>query len=170
VNSTSFLRQHAFVAVALLATAAQLPAQIASAQTDFPCPTTQANEFSPGDQPPYTGYGNAAMWASLWRNGTIVFRPGGAGLVMADGSLRMKQGWWRRSLEGRLVIEGRRLDEPAPPLRYEERGLALEPAGFNPSYLIFPTPGCWEVTGRVGNDTLTFVTRVVKIAEGPIGR
>ncbi|PYV41517.1 MAG: hypothetical protein DMG06_16860 [Acidobacteria bacterium] len=35
--------------------------------------------------------------------------------------------------------------------------------------LIFPTPGCWEVTGRVGQGSLTFVTQVGKIGEGPEG-
>jgi hypothetical protein len=42
--------------------------------------------------------------------------------------------------------------------------------GFQATALIFPTPGCWEVTGHVGSTTLTFVTRVVKIGEGPAGR
>jgi hypothetical protein len=42
--------------------------------------------------------------------------------------------------------------------------------GFQPSYLIFPTPGCWEVTALVGaheDSKLTFVTNIVKIGEGP---
>ena len=34
--------------------------------------------------------------------------------------------------------------------------------GFQPSALFFPTEGCWEVTGRVRDATLTFVTIVVK--------
>jgi hypothetical protein len=46
--------------------------------------------------------------------------------------------------------------------------------GFVPTdgslYLIFPTPGCWEITGRVGETSLTFVTVVVKIGEGPTWR
>ena len=32
---------------------------------------------------------------------------------------------------------------------------------------MIPTPGCWEVTGRVGNASETFVTSVVKIGDGP---
>lgn len=140
----------------------------ARAQADLPCPTTEPNGFSPpGEHWASKGYGNGALWTSLWTDGTIVFRPGGPGFVSADGALKMKQPWWRRSLEGELLIEGRRLDGSAPPLRYEQLGIAESPLGLNPSYLIFPTPGCWEVTGRVGNDSLTFVTRVVKIGEGP---
>jgi hypothetical protein len=77
----------------------------------------------------------------------------------------MKFGW-TRGVRGRLRIEGRRLDAPASPLRsvipdgYGE-------IGFQPTYLVFSTPGCWEVTGRVGDASLTFVTKVVKIGDGP---
>ena len=34
--------------------------------------------------------------------------------------------------------------------------------GFQASAVTFPTEGCWEVTGRVGNASLTFVTLVLK--------
>jgi len=36
--------------------------------------------------------------------------------------------------------------------------------------LIFPTPGCWEVTAQIGDradSRITFVTRVEKIGDGP---
>src|ERR1700737_2052682 len=36
-------------------------------------------------------------------------------------------------------------------------------------YVTFPTPGCWEVTRLVGDAHVTFITRVVKIGEGPQG-
>jgi hypothetical protein len=39
--------------------------------------------------------------------------------------------------------------------------------GFHPSGLRFPTPGCWEVTAKVGETSLTFVTLVVKITFDP---
>ena len=42
--------------------------------------------------------------------------------------------------------------------------------GFQASYVIFPTPGCWEVTGRVADASVTFVTRVVKVGDGPSWR
>ena len=41
--------------------------------------------------------------------------------------------------------------------------------GFQATYIIFPTPGCWEVTGRVGDAKVTFITRVVKIGDGKRG-
>ncbi len=42
--------------------------------------------------------------------------------------------------------------------------------GFQATHVIFPTPGCWEVTAQVGerrDSKITFVTRVVRIGEGP---
>jgi len=45
--------------------------------------------------------------------------------------------------------------------------------GFQASYLIFPTPGCWEVNAQAGereDSRLTFVTKVVKIGDGPARR
>jgi hypothetical protein len=109
--------------------------------------------------------GNALLSTDLWPDGTIVFRPGGPGFVTADGALSMKWGW-RRAVRGQLRIEGRRLDGPAPPLRAEIPA-GYGDFGFQSSALIFPTTGCWEVTGRVGTASLTFVTLVERIGKGP---
>jgi hypothetical protein len=94
-----------------------------------------------------------------------VFKPGGSGFVTQDGSLGMKLGW-RRGVRGHLTIEGRRLDGPALALRARIPD-GYGDFGFQSTYVIFSTPGCWEVTGRVGDASLTFVTNVVKIGEGP---
>jgi hypothetical protein len=101
----------------------------------------------------------------LWPDGTVVFKPGGAGFITRDGSLGMKFGW-RRGISGELKIEGRRVDALAPPLRSEVSS-GYGDRGFQATYIIFPTPGCWEVTGRVGDAKVTFITRVVKIGDGP---
>jgi hypothetical protein len=90
---------------------------------------------------------------------------GGAG-IMPDGSIGVKVGWYRVA-RGDLFIEGHRLDAPAPPLRsgipagYGSRG-------FQATALFFPTEGCWEVTGRVGDSSVTFVVLVVKEGDLPI--
>jgi hypothetical protein len=82
----------------------------------------------------------------------------------SDGSLSMKFPWWR-GVRGKLIIEGRRLDASAPPLRASiPEGYG--DTGFQATALIFPTEGCWEVTGKVGETRLTFVTRVVKAGGG----
>ena len=70
---------------------------------------------------------------------------------------------------GQLRIEGRRLDAPASPLRAHVPNGYGE-IGFQATALVFSSPGCWEVTGRVGDASLTFVTKVEKIREGPSWR
>jgi hypothetical protein len=136
-----------------------------------PCPVTlPMDEVPPGSNKPSEPmyYGNEALWTVLWRQGRIVFEPGGPGFVLPDGSLGMKWGWVPL-VPGDLTIEGRRLDGPAAPLQSDIGGMARTESGqgFYPTYLIFPTPGCWQVTGRVGDATLTFVTLVVKVGDGP---
>jgi len=80
------------------------------------------------------------------------------------GAVDMKFPWWRGpGVIGTLTVRGRRLDAAAPPL------IARIPdgygdAGFQATGLIFPTTGCWEVTGRAGSASLTFVTLVMKAA------
>jgi hypothetical protein len=54
----------------------------------------------------------------------------------------------------------------APPLR-SHIPAGYGDIGFQATGIIFPTPGCWEVTGRVGNASLTFITKVVKVGDGP---
>jgi hypothetical protein len=93
----------------------------------------------------------------LKRNGRVVARGRDD-----QGRLRTKFGWWR-GVPGRLVIDGRRLDSPAP--RLEARvPSGYGDIGFQATGIYFPTPGCWEVTGRVGRASLTFVT-IVELGE-----
>jgi hypothetical protein len=50
---------------------------------------------------------------------------------------------------------------------------AVSDSGFLASYLIFSTPGCWEVTAQIGDredSKITFVTLVEKIGDGPAWR
>jgi len=101
----------------------------------------------------------------LWPEGTVVFRPGGPGEILPDGSLIMKFGWTRgEGLRGKLKIHGRRLDASAPPLR-ARIPYGYGDTGFQATALIFPTEGCWEVTVEVADTRVTFVTRVVRVQE-----
>jgi hypothetical protein len=105
-----------------------------------------------------SSYGNGKLWVGgLWPDGVIVGR---GDFVEPGGSVGMKFGWWRE-VSGALEITGRRLGASAPPLR-AEAGSGWGRTGFQASGVYFPTEGCWEVTGRVGATTLTFVTLVVK--------
>ncbi|MFA5908808.1 MAG: hypothetical protein WC815_08535 [Vicinamibacterales bacterium] len=144
----------------------------ASSQNPVACAVTTPNGVvaSGGDKDP-NSYGNRQVSVGpfgLWPDGTVVFKPGGAGFITRDGSLGMKFGWLR-GVPGQLRIDGRRLDAPASPLRAEVSN-GYGTLGFQATYVIFPTPGCWEITGRVGDASVTFVTMVVKIGDGPAWR
>jgi hypothetical protein len=109
-------------------------------------------------------FGSAAAVGNdrLWVGGL-----GDDGMILADnrfiepdGSISWKLGWWRIA-PGTLVITGRRRDALAPAL-----GASVPDGygthGFQASGVDFPTEGCWEVTGTVGDAQLTFVTFVLK--------
>jgi hypothetical protein len=74
--------------------------------------------------------------------------------------MSMKFGWWR-NVRGKLTIQGRKLLTPGPPLRASVPE-GYGDTGFQASAIIFPNEGCWEVTGKVGKASLTFVTKVIR--------
>jgi hypothetical protein len=137
------------------------------AATPFDCPISQPN----GGDPPLDaivagrgsgGYGNDALWTTLtmWSEQPgLVPAPNDAHL-QSDGSVNELKWAWYRYVPGKLTIEGRRLDAPAPPLEaWVPDGYGDQ--GFQVSGITFPSDGCWEVTGHVGNDSLTFVVLVI---------
>ena len=65
---------------------------------------------------------------------------------------------WIRPAGTQLVITGRRLDVPAPPLRVQAP--CCYPTGFQVTGLISPTAGCWEISAKAGASELHFVTEV----------
>jgi len=144
-------------------------------QPDARCEVTAPNGVVAGLAERREGsYGNSGLSVGpfgLWPDGTVTFRPGGAGFVTRDGALGMKFGW-TRGVQGKLKVTGHRLDGLAPPLRFSASD-GYGNIGFQASYLIFPTPGCWEVIAQVDereDSSLTFVTKIVKIGEGPTSR
>ena len=129
----------------------------------------QSTTSSPAECPITTTYpiGNDELLA--FSLGRVVFKPGGSGFVDHDGALGIKWGF-ERLKPGRLFVGGRRLDAAADSARayiydYGE-------SGFQPIYLLFPTPGCWEISAGVGAAVapLTFVVLVEKIGDGPSAR
>jgi hypothetical protein len=120
-----------------------------------PAPGSLATDLFGGG----SAYGNDDLWVGgLWPHGVIT---AGGAFIDRRGAVRMKFGWWRET-PGTLTIGGKRLDAPGPPLS------AIVPtgygaSGFQASSIRFPTEGCWEVTGRVGEGALTFVTYVIKL-------
>jgi hypothetical protein len=154
--------------------AACLMGAVAFAQTPAPtepaCAVTSKNGLGLAHRVGQGAAGNhgnegRTIATSLWPDGTVTFKPGGPGCIEEDGAMWMKWPWWHEGKHKRLTIEGRRLDGTAPPLRaWVPDGYAGE---FQSSALIFPTAGCWQVTGTVDDQALTFVVRAVKVGEGP---
>jgi hypothetical protein len=58
------------------------------------------------------------------------------------------------------AVTGRRLDGSTPPARGQVPS-GYGDTGFQSNGVIFPTAGCWVITGKVGSTSLTFVTLVV---------
>jgi len=119
-----------------------------------PCPITHPN----GSQPPGSTFGsefhgNGALWVGVPPSNVVVDELG------TNGALATKFGWWR-AVTGTLTIAGRRLDGAAPPLSASVPD-GYGDTGFQSSGISFPTEGCWEVTGRAGGTSLTFVTLVL---------
>jgi hypothetical protein len=75
----------------------------------------------------------------------------------------MKFPWWRGDgISGQLEISGRSLENDSPPLE------AIIPdgygdTGFQSTAIVFPSEGCWEITGRAGDAELTFIVRADRI-------
>jgi hypothetical protein len=124
------------------------------------CPVTRPNGATPPGVGEQAGvnHGNTKLWTALWPGGVIKADPD---YVDNDGRIHMKFGWWR-GVSGRLSIQGRRLDAPAPPQRAEDSD-GYGDRGFQASGVIFPTEGCWEITGQVAAARLTFVNFVIKV-------
>jgi hypothetical protein len=87
-----------------------------------------------------------------------VIRPAYYGQPQPNGAIAVKFPW-TRGTRGHLEITGRRMDSHAPALRSSVPD-GYGRIGFQSTSVIFPTTGCWEVTGRVGSTSLTFVTKV----------
>lgn len=136
------------------AVAAPIPAE---------CPVTRVNDGAGGI------FKNEALEVVLPAQSKFIFAAGSAGFAAAsDGALGMKLGWERRRA-GPLSISGRRLDGKAAGLRAHIPS-GYGDSGFQSTYVIFPTPGCWEVTGSVAGADLRFVVWVIKVGDGPTAR
>lgn len=134
-----------------------------AAPQTFDCPVTAPNGATPPGEKPSPGHhGNREIWTVLWPEGVVVFEPGGPGSIGADGTLSMKWPWWR-SAPGAFEIDGRRLDEPSDSALRADIPDGYGTTGFQVAALIFPSEGCWEVTARVGEESLSFVTRAVVV-------
>jgi hypothetical protein len=105
-------------------------------------------------------YGTARLWTMLPRDGVLRVTRG------PDGRLGDKLGWIPDRDRGlALTVSGRRLDRPAK-LRVlsVNWGYSSTGKGSWASAVVFPSAGCWRITGRLGRlgaTKLSYVVRVV---------
>jgi hypothetical protein len=145
------------------APAATAPAAAAASPTSPPaCPVTAPNGDTPPNENASALYlGNGKLWTALWPDGKVLIPREN---TKFDGSMEMKRPWWR-GVKGALEITGHRLDDASQILdAYIPDGYGED--GFQATGLIFSGPGCWEVTGKVGDQALTFVIDVIKVQDG----
>jgi hypothetical protein len=69
--------------------------------------------------------------------------------------LGSKMAWWRYT-SGAVQITGARLDAPGP-VTVAATNDGYGARGFAPSGVDFPTEGCWQLTGTLGEHALTFI-------------
>jgi hypothetical protein len=103
---------------------------------------------------PYGWYGNSALLVGLPARGVL---PAGR-TSLWPGEWGTKFPWWRLT-PGILTITARRLDGPSAGFHGQVAD-GYGKLGFIPSGLIWPEPGCWQVTGTVSGHSLTIVVRV----------
>jgi hypothetical protein len=142
-------------------TAACSATPIATASSESCAPTVPRSSPPPALDAagPAHYFGNADLWVELWPDGVIDVDPR---QVTSTGSLDVKFPWWRE-VSGTLVITAHRLDGPTGRVVADvPQGYGA--TGFQATGVLFPTAGCWEITGRVGNAALTFVA-LVRLAE-----
>jgi hypothetical protein len=160
------------VAVAVGVTAVVASSESNSTRVD--CPVTRAN----GSQPPGEGggdlHGIGGLWTALNRDGRFTVAAesdpdyldaAGAiavdGVLGLDGSVSIKAPWWRGpGVRGRVRIQARRLDAPAPRVDRTIPPSGYGLTGFQATGLHLPSTGCWRVTGSAGGSRLSFVTLI----------
>lgn len=138
------------------------------------CPVTQAPatplerpQGFPAASPGSFDVGTEELWVVAlprpWR-----------GLSRNDRGYRQKIVWyssrynldadtWREGPRPELTITGRRLDDNTPPVELGQGGLTYrdDMGSFIMSAVDVPTAGCWEITGRLGEQSTSFVVEVL---------
>lgn len=131
-------------------------------ETTMSCSVTLPNGNRPPGQPRSVAwYGNGLLWAGLAADGVYAVSPDRVG---ADGSIGNKLLWvttppWRAP-----TVSGERLDASGPPLRVLGMNQGSFSGAANPSFMspvTFPAAGCWRLTARVRDVSLTYVVSVV---------
>lgn len=107
-------------------------------------------------------HGNGFLWTSIPLGGTFVPQPQ---QFQPDGAVLTKLYWFAAGVHGDLTLRGERLDATSPALVVHRvnRGTMT---GFRGSAtwatpVTFPSEGCWRLTARVRDISLSYVVKVV---------
>lgn len=124
----------------------------ASRAQQVACPVTQS-------APSSHRYGSRRLWTRLPAAGVLRVRRNHPD----DGAFGTKLSWIPdRACSLALEVSGQRLDAPG---RMRVRGVfwgySSAGKGSWASAVAFPKPGCWQITGRAGPTTLSYVVKVV---------
>jgi hypothetical protein len=131
---------------------AGLPATAPAQQQQNACPVTRSTL-------PSRRYGTGRLWVFLPASGILHVQRN----KPDDGMYGTKLGWIPdRNRNLTLTVSGRRLDAPG---RMTVRGVywghSSTGKGSWASAVAFPQGGCWRITGRAGQTTVSYVVRVV---------
>lgn len=105
-------------------------------------------------------YGNEALWVSLPPDGVLPSLPSAEDPELLD----TKFPWWRITA-GELTVETAQVDGDEAIVGSVPSGYG--DSGFTPSGLMFSSEGCWQVTGAVSGEELSFVVWVCETETFP---
>lgn len=107
-------------------------------------------------------YGSNGLWTALQPDGRWY------ALLRGEKGYSQKVFWWREGYDmqtepqPQIAVSGRRLDGDAPAFEQTggTNGYHADLGEFMLTGVAVPTAGCWEITGRYGDEALTFVVWV----------
>lgn len=111
-------------------------------------------------------FGSDKLWTDLRADGTWQGLPH---YTPESTSFRQKLFWWRQGYDWLaepnpfLKVTGRRLDAPAQALASSQANGSYRHEDWESFMVVgidIPTYGCWQITGRYGDDELTYVVIV----------
>jgi hypothetical protein len=127
----------------------------------------------PGAGPHSFWFGSPRLWTSLPDGGTWrCYRSAGSTRCF-EKTLWWQQGWPASDAHKvpRLTVTARQLDGDAKSVpETTSEGLTGSPAhpeigAFFVVGVQVPTPGCWEISGKLGDQELSFVIRVLEVED-----
>jgi hypothetical protein len=122
------------------------------------CPVTIPNGSTPpGERRASHFHGNGLLWTGFAPNREV-------GVREDDGSYFDKLLWWTTILHEPLTFHAARLDASAPPVRWKANEGRFVGSTFRgttwATALWFPSAGCWRLTARLRDVSLSVVVRV----------